>query len=113
MTEAEYVAAAARAQEALWLRLALLTNEAGIGIEQVPPELWIDSEGARKLANNPVHHRKTKHIDKRYHFIREIVEKKEIELSWVPGKENWANLLTKRITGPELSRQRIALASCH
>lgn len=102
MTEAEYIAAATAAQEALW---------AGWLIEEalqfkIPPTLYIDSEGARKLANNPSIHRRTKHINRRYHFLRERVEQGEIILKWISGKENQADMLTKRIMGTNLSLQK-------
>ena len=89
MTEAEYVAAAAGAQEAIWAGMFKEVmgqgEQIGNSTEGQPPELRIDSEGARKLANNPIYHRRTKHIDRRHHFIRDRVEKRDIELSWVPG----------------------------
>lgn len=104
MTEAEYVAASAGAQEALWT--GWLVNEAIPGVQVGPPELLIDSEGARKLAHNPIHHRRTKHIDRRYHFIREKLEKREMELTWIPGTKNLADMFTKTLTGPALKVQK-------
>ena len=102
MTEAEYVSAAAGAQEEIWAGRLVIEV---IG-PSAPPELRIDSEGARKLANNPVYHRRTKHIDRRHHFIRERVTNGDIELSWVPGRDNWADIFTKRLGRAELTAQR-------
>ena len=83
MTEAEYVAAAAGTQEATWI--SHLVAEATGMLSSSPPELRINSEGARNLANNPAQHPRTKHIDHRHHSIRDQVKGGDIEVSWVPG----------------------------
>ena len=110
MTEAEYVAAAAGAQDAIWIgHLVAETIPSSrlfpSGIGTGPPELRINSEGARQLASNPIHHRRTKHIDRHHHFIRDRLQRGDIQLSWVTGKENWADLFTKRLGKVELVRQ--------
>ena len=54
-----------------------------------------DSQSVIHLAKNQAHHERTKHIDVRYHFIREILEKKEISLIKVVGENNAADMFTK------------------
>ena len=54
-----------------------------------------DSQSVVYMVKNPSHHEKTKHIDVGYHFIREILEKKEKTLIKVAGEENVANMFTK------------------
>lgn len=49
------------------------------------------------LAKNQAHHERTKHIDVRYHFIKEILEKKEISLIKVVGENNAADMFTKDV----------------
>ena len=59
--------------------------------------LFTDSQSAIELANNPEHHAKSKHIDIQYHFVRENIQKGIVELSYIPTKEQIADLLTKGI----------------
>jgi hypothetical protein len=64
-TEAEYITLTYGAQEAVWIKALL--NE--LGIDTVPM-VMIDNDGAKKLVQNPGFHRRTKHINIRYHCIR-------------------------------------------
>ena len=56
-----------------------------------------DSQSVIQLAKNQVHHERTKHIDVMYHFIREVLEKKEINLIKVAGEDNAIDMFTKAI----------------
>ena len=69
--EAEIMAASEAAKEAVYLREFL--SELGAG-DADPTSLSVDNKGARDLAYNPEHHSKTKHIDRRHFFVRELVE---------------------------------------
>ena len=91
-TEAEYIALGAGAQDAVWIGkimefLSMSTR----------PRLWTDNEGASTLSYNPDYHRKTKHIQRRHHFVRECVEANELTVHWVPGEDNPADMLTKPV----------------
>ncbi|KAK9709311.1 hypothetical protein QE152_g26707 [Popillia japonica] len=57
--------------------------------------LHSDNQGAGKLTENPVYHNRTKHIDVKYHFIRELHEKKELIVEYCPTENMVADLLTK------------------
>ena len=57
----------------------------------------IDNQSAIALTRNPVFHGKSKHIHKRYHFIRECVENGQVEVEHVPGEEQKADILTKAL----------------
>ncbi|WP_176691529.1 Ty1/Copia family ribonuclease HI, partial [Enterobacter cloacae complex sp. GF14B] len=94
-TEAEYVAANEACKEAIWLGRLV----ADLGINADMPELYCDSQSAIQLAKNPVFHSKTKHIDVKYHFIREVLEDKQIQLLKIHTKDNPADLLTKGLPG--------------
>lgn len=91
-TEAEYVAASEASKEAIWLA-RLLGN---LDIEQVPV-LHSDSQSAIALAKNPVFHSKSKHIEVRYHFIRDILADKRLQLVKVHTDDNPADALTKSL----------------
>jgi len=90
-TEAEYIAASEACKEAIWL--ARLVRDLGITVEI--PMLHCDSQSAIMLAKNPVFHAKTKHIDVKYHFIRDMLEDKLLELVKVHTDDNPADLMTK------------------
>lgn len=91
-TEAEYVAASTAARELIWIR-RLLDNLgcpcAGATV------LRVDNLNSINLAKNPEYHKRTKHIDTRYHFIREKVVSKEIKLEHVPTEIQKADMFTK------------------
>jgi hypothetical protein len=90
--EAEYIAAGDAVGEALWLQQLL--SELRIEIEgQVT--IFIDNKSAMALAENPIDHKRTKHIHLRYHFIRDHVLKGDIILVYIPTNENIADLFTK------------------
>ena len=61
--------------------------------------LHYDSQSAIMLAKNPVFHAKTKHIAVKYHFIRDVLEDKQMELMKVHTTKNPADLLTKGLPG--------------
>ncbi|MCO5570232.1 hypothetical protein L7F22_023950 [Adiantum nelumboides] len=90
-TEVEYVAASEACKEAIWL--GRLVRD--LGIKEETPMLHCDSQSAIQLARNPVYHSKTKHVDVKYHFIREMVEDKQVQLVKVHTTDNPIDLLTK------------------
>ena len=90
-TEAEYIRLTEATKEVIWLK-GLLTE---MGLTQEAIRVHCDSQSALLLAQNSVYHARTKHIDIRYHQIRELVEDGEVELVKVHTKENPADALTK------------------
>ena len=86
-SEAEYVALSFATQEAVWLRKLL----SELGDSLLPVVIKEDNQGAIAIAKNPIVHTRTKHIDIRYHYIREAVQNKEIELEYCPSEEMIAN----------------------
>lgn len=91
-TEAEYVAVSGASKEAVWL--ARLVGD--LGITQTPV-LHCDSQSAIALAKNPMFHSKSKHIEVRYHVIRDILASKRIELVKVHTDDNPADALMKSL----------------
>jgi hypothetical protein len=90
-TEAEYIAVGACCTQILYMKQTLL--DYGVVLEKVP--LLCDNENAVKIANNPVQHSRTKHIDTRHHFLRDHVAKGDIILEVVRSEDQLADILTK------------------
>jgi hypothetical protein len=82
-------------KEAIWVH-GLIED---LGINQKNVEVFCDSQSAICLAKNQVHHSRTKHIDVRFHFIREIVEEGDVLLQKIPTADNPADMLTKVVSG--------------
>ncbi|KAL9260570.1 Copia protein-like protein [Drosera capensis] len=101
--EAEFMAATAAACHALWLRnmLSELTKT-----EPKPVTLLVDNKSVISLMKNPVFHSRSKHIETRYHFIRECVEKGQIMVKFVSTGEQRADTLTKAMSGVKLATMR-------
>ncbi|XP_071575148.1 uncharacterized protein [Temnothorax nylanderi] len=94
-TESEYIAAATAAKEAVWLRTLL----SGIGYNcDKPTKLYVDNQSAIRLVRNPEFHKRTKHIDIKYHYIREKVENREIDVVFVPTEAQLADMFTKALS---------------
>ena len=104
-SEAEYVALCLAAQEAIWLRRML--TELGTSPECVI--LMEDNQVAIALAKNPVAHARTKHIDIRYHYIREAIQSGEIDVKYCPTREMNADLLTKPLPKGLFQNLQVAL----
>lgn len=94
-SEAEYVAATSAACQAIWLRrmLADLQQERKGGTE-----IFCDNRAAISMARNPAFHSRTKHIDIRFHFIRDLVANGEISLKYCSTHEQVADILTKSLS---------------
>ena len=91
-TEAEYVSLCGAAQECVWLRNLF----EDVGFKQGGATmLFEDNQGAIALSRNPKDHPRTKHIDVKYHYIRETIEKKCIDVSYCPTTDMVADVLTK------------------
>ena len=103
--ESEYVAGATTACQGIWL--ARLLVEFGSGdAKPKPAVLWMDNQSAIALAKNPVFHDRSKHIKLKYHFIREAVETKKVELEFVPTELQLADMLTKPLGRVRFSELR-------
>lgn len=89
--KAEYVALAHSAKEALWLRRIL--NELKIECKNIP--MCVDNQSAIKFATNSEFHKRSKHIDVKYHFVRDLIENKSIEVSYVKSEDQLADIFTK------------------
>ena len=102
-TEAEYMAASFALQEALWLRSLL--RDMNFKQEQ-PTVIHEDNQAAIALCSNPKFHSRTKHIDIRYHYIREKIESKEVKLKYCPTEDMIADVFTKPLGKTKFQRFR-------
>ena len=101
--EAEYQGLAAAVQESIFLR-GLLRE---LGYEQFEPTtIGKDNQSCIKLATNPVLHKRSKHIDTKYQFIREGVNNNSIKLIYTPTDEMAADLLTKSSPQQKVEQHR-------
>nr|GEY02915.1 copia protein [Tanacetum cinerariifolium] len=91
--EAEYVYLSACCAQVLWMRTQL--TDYGFHFDKIP--MYCDSKAAIAISYNPVQHSHTKHIDVRYHFIKEKVEKGIVELFFVGTEYRLTDLFTKAL----------------
>jgi hypothetical protein len=89
--EAEYIVAGHCCAQLLWMRQTL--RDYGYNLRKVP--LLCDNESAIRMADNPVEHIRTKHIDIRYHFLRDHQQKGDIQIAYVSTKEQLADITNK------------------
>jgi hypothetical protein len=94
--EAEYVVACEAATEAVWLKKFLADLDV-IRIEQSPITLFCDNSGAAAQSKEPRNHRRGKHIECKYHLIREIVTQGDVVVAKIPSAENLAVPFTKTL----------------
>ena len=105
-TEAEYISLAAAANQAIWLRKLL----ADLGWEQSSPtELYCDNKSAISIAQNPVHHGRTKHINVKFHSIREAEKNSLVKLHYCSTDEQLADIMTKGLPKSRLEFLRLKL----
>lgn len=101
--EAEFMAATFAAKQALWLRSLMAEITA---TEPKVVTLFVDNNSAIALMKNPIFHGKSKHIDIKYHFIRECVERGQIAVKRVCTEEQKADALTKSLSAGKLAVMR-------
>jgi hypothetical protein len=103
--EAKYVAAKQCCAQLLWMRQTL--RDFGYNLSKVP--LLCDNESAIRMADNPVEHSRTKHIDIRHHFLRDHQQKGDIEVFYVSTENQLADIFTKPLDEKTFCRLRSEL----
>ena len=105
-TDAEYVAAHDAGKEILWTRQLLKEINCD---QNKPTTLYCDNAAAEKLIVNPKFHRRTKHIDVKYHYTRELVENGIINVKHISSNQQLADILTKSQTKNSFEANRKSL----
>jgi hypothetical protein len=98
--EAEYIAAGHCCTQLLWMRQTL--RDYGYKLSKVP--LLCDNESANRITDNPVEHSRTKHIDIRYHFLRDHQQKGDIKIAYVDTQNQLADIFTKPLDEKTFSK---------
>lgn len=86
------------AREAIHLR-RLLEELGADRLCEGPTTIFCDNQGANELTRNPVHHSRTKHIDIRHHYIREVYQQGAVNVEYMPSTQMPADVLTKALGG--------------
>lgn len=96
--EAEYMTLTEATKEAIYLRRLL--TELGVMNNAATVTIRCDNQGAIAFSHNPHHHRRTKHIDIRHHFIRDAIIDGSVTVEYVETREQTAGIFTKGLAGP-------------
>ena len=109
-TKVEYIAARNCCSQLLWMKKLLIDY----GISQDTMVVYCDNSSVIDISKNPVQHSKTKHIEIRYHFIRDLVERKIVTLEYIPTKCQNADIFTKPLDRSKFKtlRQVIGVILC-
>ncbi|KAK0583735.1 hypothetical protein LWI29_002305 [Acer saccharum] len=106
--EAEYIAAGSGCTQLMWMKQMLVDY----GFNQGTLTLFCDNMSAINISKNPVQHSRTKHIDIRHHFIRELVENKCIVLEHVGTNDQLADLFTKPLDATRFKTLSSSIGIC-
>jgi hypothetical protein len=99
-SEAEYIALSLAIQEGKWVHRLLCEMLAATGVEAPKLVTFEDNQSCIKMTKNPVNHGRAKHIDIKYHHIRDEVKSGEVEVEYCSTSTMLADLLTKGLPGP-------------
>ena len=102
-TESEYTTASKVGCEVMWMRY--LFEELGYDVSR-PSPLLVDNKSAIQVAKHPEHQSTMKHIHRAYHWIRDLVDQKQITISHVPGDKNLADIFTKALDTTKFEKIR-------
>lgn len=108
-TEAEFVAATSCASQAIWLRniLAELNFK-----QQKGTIIYCDNSSAIKLSKNPVLHGRSKHIDVKFHFLRDLSREGVIQMIYCRSEDQFADIFTKSLKAAPFVKLRKLLGVC-
>ena len=92
--EAEYIVVTEASKEMLWMKRFLLE----LGLSQEEYIVWCDSQSALDLSKNATYHARTKHINVRYHWLCDVVEKQSMKLKKIYTNKNPSDMMTKVVS---------------
>ena len=99
-TEAEYIASSEAAKEGVWIRKFLIELDV-LPNASSPLDLYCDNNGAIAQAKEPNNHQKSKHVMRRFHLIREFIDRGEIKICKIHTDLNISDPLTKPLPQPK------------
>ncbi|GKF03390.1 hypothetical protein Tco_0030313 [Tanacetum coccineum] len=105
LAEAEYVVVAGCCASILWMQSQL--SDYDIHYKMLP--IVCDNTSAITISNNPLLHSRTKHIDIRYHFLRDHILKRDIKLHFIRTEYQLADIFTKPLDEPTFTRLKAEL----
>ncbi|GAA0161781.1 transmembrane signal receptor [Lithospermum erythrorhizon] len=106
--EAEYIAAGSSCTQLIWMKQMLEEYGVKLGVMT----LYCDNMSAISISKNPVQHSRTKHIDIRHHFIRNLVEEGVVKLEHVSSDKKLADILSKGLDVNQFEYLKTALGLC-
>jgi hypothetical protein len=104
--EAELMGITDVCKDVCWWRM--LIGEIGYSVE-LPVIIHVDNQAAIKICTNDTDHDRTKHIDIKHYFVRDLIIKREIELKWIPTDKQLADMFTKALGTQLFIRNRDAI----
>lgn len=107
--ESEYIAASMATKEVVWLRRLLM--EIGCQQNNSTP-VFCDNQSAIRLVYNPEFHQRTKHIDVKFHHIRDMQVQQEISIQYIPTENQLADALTKNLDHQKRSKFKHSIGMC-
>jgi hypothetical protein len=108
IAEAKYIASGSCCTQLLWMKKLLCDY----GFTQDTMVIHCDNTSAINISKNPIQHSRTKHIDIQHHFIRDLVESREVALMFIPTENQLADILTKPLDGSRFESLRKAIGIC-
>jgi hypothetical protein len=105
--EAEYIVAESCCTQLLWMKKLLC--DYSFTQDMI---IHYDNTSAINIFKNLVQHSRTKHIDIQHHFIRDLVESKEVALIFIPTDNQLADILTKPLDGSRFESFRKVIGVC-
>ena len=103
--EVDYIAASNAAKEAVWLKKFIIELRIAPSLDGLVL-LYCDSTGAIAQVKEPKAHQRTKHILRHFHLIQEIVDRGDVDLQKIDGKENLADPFTKALAIKEFDNHK-------
>lgn len=107
--EAKYISLSLASCQALWITWVLEDLK---HIVKESPIIYCDSKSAIALTENPVFHGKSKHIRIKYHFVRDLVEKGEVEIKHCKTEDQVADIFTKPLKSDIFKELKMKLGMC-
>lgn len=98
-TEAEYMSLSTATQEAIWLKQ--LEEDFCPTMSSIPIVMFCDNQSAISISGDDIYHARSKHIDIRYHFVRERISKKQISVRYKSTQDMLADVFTKGLHRPK------------